>query len=91
MREVDFEGDFAAFLAFLRSDPQFYADDVQTYLHRVAWIGKTIEARLPQFFSRLPSNPLRHQRDSRTDRAPDSHGLLPAGRRGRHPCRPSTS
>ena len=57
MREVDFEGDFAAFLAFLRSDPQFYAADEETYLHRVAWIGKTIEARLPQFFSRLPSNP----------------------------------
>ena len=57
MEEVEFEGDFAEFLAFLRSDPQFYASDEETYLHRVAWIGKTIEARLPQFFSRLPSNP----------------------------------
>ena len=57
MTEVEFEGDFAEFLAFLRSDPQFYASDEETYLHRVAWIGKTIEARLPQFFSRLPSNP----------------------------------
>ncbi len=57
MEEVDFEGDFAEFLAFLRSDPRFYAADEETYLHRVAWIGKTIEARLPQFFSRLPGNP----------------------------------
>lgn len=57
MEEVDFEGDFAEFLAFLRSDPQFYASDEATYLRHVAWIGKTIEARLPQFFSRLPSNP----------------------------------
>ena len=57
MDEVDFEGDFAEFLAFLRSDPQFYASDAETYLRHVAWIGKTIEARLPQFFSRLPSNP----------------------------------
>ena len=57
MDEVDFEGDFAEFLAFLRSDPQFYASDRATYLRHVAWIGKTIEARLPQFFSRLPSNP----------------------------------
>lgn len=57
MDEVDFEGDFAEFLAFLRSDPQFYASDEATYLRHVAWIGKTIEARLPQFFSRLPSNP----------------------------------
>lgn len=57
MEEVDFEGDFAEFLAFLRSDPRFYASDEATYLRHVAWIGKTIEARLPQFFSRLPSNP----------------------------------
>ena len=57
MDEVDFEGDFAGFLAFLRSDPRFYAADEATYLRHVAWIGKTIEARLPQFFSRLPSNP----------------------------------
>ncbi len=57
MDEVDFEGEFAEFLAFLRSDPQFYASDAETYLRHVAWIGKTIEARLPQFFSRLPSNP----------------------------------
>ena len=57
MDEVDFEGEFAEFLAFLRSDPQFYASDAETYLRHVAWIGKTIEARLPQFFSRLPGNP----------------------------------
>ncbi|MDE0368244.1 MAG: DUF885 family protein [Gammaproteobacteria bacterium] len=57
MAEVDFEGDLADFLAFLRSDPQFYAGDEESYLHRIAWIAKTIEARLPRFFSRLPSNP----------------------------------
>ena len=57
MDEVDFEGEFGEFLAFLRTDPQFYASDEATYLRHVAWIGKTIEARLPQFFSRLPSNP----------------------------------
>ena len=57
MAEVEFEGDLADFLAFLRSDPQFYASDEEAYLHRIAWIAKTIEARLPRFFSRLPSNP----------------------------------
>ena len=57
MTEVDFEGDFADFLAFLRSDPRFYASDEESYLHRIAWIAKTIEARLPRFFSRLPGNP----------------------------------
>ena len=57
MAEVDFTGDFADFLAFLRTDPRFYASDEESYLHRVAWIGKTIEARLPRFFSQLPGNP----------------------------------
>ena len=54
---MEFEGDRADFLAFLRSDPRFYASDEESYLHRIAWIAKTIEARLPRFFSRLPSNP----------------------------------
>ena len=57
MAEVEFQGGLADFLAFLRSDPRFYARDEESYLHRIAWIGKTIEARLPRFFSRLPSNP----------------------------------
>ena len=57
MAEVEFEGDRADFLAFLRTDPRFYASDEESYLHRIAWIAKTIEARLPRYFSRLPSNP----------------------------------
>ena len=57
MAELDFKGEFDDFLTFLRSDPQFYASDEESYLHRIAWIAKTIEARLPRFFSRLPGNP----------------------------------
>ena len=55
--EVGFEGDIPAFLEFLRKDARFYASDEESYLHRVAWIAKTIESRLPKFFSKLPRNP----------------------------------
>ena len=85
MAELDFKGEFDDFLTFLRSDPQFYASDEESYLHRIAWIAKTIEARLPRFFSRLPGQSLRHQRGAGADCAADHHRLLPARRRRRHP------
>ena len=55
--EVEFDGDFADFLEFLRTDPQFYATDEQSYLNQVAWVAKSIDGKLPSFFARLPSNP----------------------------------
>lgn len=51
---VDFEGDFASFLGFLREDPQFYAKSDQELLGRVALICKTAEGELPRFFTLLP-------------------------------------
>jgi uncharacterized protein (DUF885 family) len=49
-----FEGDFAAFLQFLRTDPRFYARDVTELLGRAALIAKTAEGELPRFFTVLP-------------------------------------
>lgn len=49
-----FSGDFAAFLQFLRSDPQFHARDVAELLGRAALIAKTAEGELPRFFTVLP-------------------------------------
>jgi uncharacterized protein (DUF885 family) len=49
-----FEGDFAAFLQFLRTDPRFYAKDVPELLGRAALIAKTAEGELPRFFTVLP-------------------------------------
>ncbi len=57
IEDVGFDGDFAAFLEFLRTDSQFYTTDEQAYLDRVAWVAKSIDGRLPRFFARLPSNP----------------------------------
>jgi uncharacterized protein (DUF885 family) len=52
--EVGYDGDFASFVAFLRTAPQFYAKDVPELLGRAALIAKTAEGELPRFFTFLP-------------------------------------
>ena len=52
--ETGFDGDFKAFVAFLRSDPQFYAKTEDELLMRAAWIAKQIDGQMPQFFKTLP-------------------------------------
>jgi uncharacterized protein (DUF885 family) len=54
MREVKFEGDLPAFLAFLRTDPRFYAKTPQELLDRAAWIAKTFDGKAANWFGRLP-------------------------------------
>jgi len=51
---VDFDGDFKAFVDFLREDPRFYAKTDQELLGRAALISKTAEGELPRFFTLLP-------------------------------------
>ncbi|RMF16381.1 MAG: DUF885 family protein [Alphaproteobacteria bacterium] len=55
--ETGFKGDFAAFLAFLRSDPRFYAKTPEKLLEHAAWITKQVDGILPAFFGRLPRMP----------------------------------
>jgi len=57
MRQVGFKGDFAAFLKFLRSDPQFYAKTPQQLLERASFIAKKIDGKLPSEFRTLPRLP----------------------------------
>jgi uncharacterized protein (DUF885 family) len=54
MAETGFKGDFPAFLAFLRSDPQFQAKTAQELLNRAAWIAKRFDGKASQFFGLLP-------------------------------------
>jgi len=54
MRETGFEGDFAAFLEFLRTDPRFYAKTPEELLMNAAWIAKRVDAKLHLFFGTLP-------------------------------------
>jgi uncharacterized protein (DUF885 family) len=55
--ELGFEGSFAEFLAFLRSDPQFYANSPRELLAEASYVAKKVDGQLPQFFGRLPRQP----------------------------------
>jgi uncharacterized protein (DUF885 family) len=54
MKETGFKGTFPEFLAFLRSDPQFYVKDPQDLLNRAAWIAKRVDGKLAAYFGWLP-------------------------------------
>lgn len=55
--DLKFEGDFASFLNFLRTDPQFYPKSGQELLNKAAWLSKKAEGQLPKLFSKLYSLP----------------------------------
>ncbi len=54
MKEVKFQGDFPAFLTFLRTDPQFHAKTPQELLDRAAWFAKSFDGVASDWFGRLP-------------------------------------
>lgn len=54
IRDVGFEGSFAEFLTFLRTDPQFYAETPEELLSVAAVLSKKLDAALPRFFGKLP-------------------------------------
>ena len=45
---------FADFLAFLRTDPQFYARTPEELLHRAAWISKRVDGQVGKVIGTLP-------------------------------------
>lgn len=52
--DLEFDGDFAAFAEFLRTDPQFYADSPEQLLKEASWVAKRIDYVMPGFFGKLP-------------------------------------
>jgi len=57
IEELEFEGDFAAFIQFLRTDSQFYAKTPRELLVEASYFAKKIDGRLPQLFGKLPRQP----------------------------------
>jgi len=51
IKEVKFKGSFADFLAFLRTDPQFYAKTPDELLHRAAWISKRVDGVIGKYMT----------------------------------------
>lgn len=54
IRDVDFEGSFADFLTFLRTDPQFYAKTPRDLLKEASYFAKKIDGKMPLYFEKLP-------------------------------------
>ncbi|MEI6485029.1 MAG: DUF885 family protein [Sphingomonadales bacterium] len=54
MADAKFTGDFKAFLAFLRTDPQFYARTPNELLGFSALVMKKMDGKLAQVFTTLP-------------------------------------
>ncbi|MFZ2028779.1 MAG: DUF885 domain-containing protein, partial [Vitreimonas sp.] len=57
MAQTHFNGTFAQFLTFLRTDPQFYPTSAQDLLGRAALITREIDGHLPDYFGHLPRTP----------------------------------
>ncbi len=57
IRRTGFKGDFAAFVEFLRTDPQFYADTPEQLLKETSLVLKRMDGELPKLFGKLPRTP----------------------------------
>ncbi len=57
IRQAGFQGDFAAFLKYLRTDPRFYAKTPEELLEKASRIAKRMDAKLPSLFKTLPRLP----------------------------------
>jgi len=52
--ETNFDGSFAEFLNFLRTDPQFYAKTRKELLMHASFLAKKIDGKMPEYFATLP-------------------------------------
>jgi uncharacterized protein (DUF885 family) len=57
MKQVHFNGSFKEFIAFLRTDPQFYPVSAEALLKEAAYIAKKVDGKLPALFGKLPRQP----------------------------------
>jgi uncharacterized protein (DUF885 family) len=56
IKQIGFQGEFKAFVEFLRTDPQFYTTDARDMIEKASYITRKMAAQLPKWFSRLPRN-----------------------------------
>ena len=57
MRAAGWTGDFASFLAFLRTDPQFYVTSREALMEKASEMAKRADDGLPALFGTLPRLP----------------------------------
>lgn len=73
----NFSGDLAAFLHFLRTDPQFYPKTADELMKEAAWHAKRFDGMAAKWFGRLP-----RQRFAIIEVPPDIAPFYTAGRGG---------
>ena len=56
IKQVGFDGSFAEFVSFLRTDLQFYASSGQQLMEKAAFITRKMAGQLPKWFNTLPRN-----------------------------------
>jgi uncharacterized protein (DUF885 family) len=57
VKKSGFQGDLAAFVQHLRTDPKFYPENSEQLLKETAWIMKRVDGQLPKLFKTLPRTP----------------------------------
>ncbi len=57
IRDVKFDGDFAAFTEHLRTDPKFYVQSAEELEKEVSFVLKRMDGELPKLFGHLPRMP----------------------------------
>ena len=57
IKEVEFEGGFAAFVEYLREEPKFYAETKEELLAEASRILKKADGEMPRLFGLLPRLP----------------------------------
>lgn len=57
VKEAKFKGSLKEFIAYLRSNPKFYATTAEQLLKEASYIAKKADGMLPQFFGKLPRQP----------------------------------
>jgi len=57
IKQLNFDGDFKAFIEFLRNDEQFYAKTPLALIKEASYLAKKMDAKLPSLFKTLPRTP----------------------------------
>ena len=57
IKEAKFEGDFKAWLEYLKNNPEFYPKSAEHRMQVVATITKKMDGELPRLFGKLPRAP----------------------------------
>jgi uncharacterized protein (DUF885 family) len=57
IEQVEFKGDFAAFVNYLRTDPKFYPKSAEELKKQTAYVLKRMDGQLPLLFKTMPRTP----------------------------------